>query len=135
MECIPSWMKKQLVHRDTACFPPSMSRSCSGREASDAMMESSRSTPTKARVEKHEVTEGGDKGNDYESFAMVKSTTNPGQDFKESMMEMVLHKRLHDSFQLVELLQCYLSLNSAVYHDVIVKAFIELWSELFNPDK
>ncbi|KAI5080843.1 hypothetical protein GOP47_0004026 [Adiantum capillus-veneris] len=69
----------------------------------------------------------------YESFAMVKCSSNPSQDFKESMMEMVLHKKLHESLDLVELLQCYLSLNSPRYHDLIVKAFIDLWSDLFRP--
>ncbi|MCO5614438.1 hypothetical protein L7F22_068720 [Adiantum nelumboides] len=69
----------------------------------------------------------------YESFAMVKCSNNPSQDFKESMMEMVLHKKLHESLDLVELLQCYLSLNAPCYHDIIVKAFIDLWSDLFQP--
>ncbi|MCO5572189.1 hypothetical protein L7F22_025940 [Adiantum nelumboides] len=69
----------------------------------------------------------------YESFAMVKCSNNPSQDFKESMMEMVLHKKLQESLDLVELLQCYLSLNAPCYHDIIVKAFIDLWSDHFRP--
>lgn len=66
----------------------------------------------------------------FDSFAMVKCSYDPKQDFKESMVEMILEKDLYSSHDMVELLQCYLTLNSENYHDTIVKVFTEVWSEV-----
>ncbi|MCO5605268.1 hypothetical protein L7F22_059448 [Adiantum nelumboides] len=68
----------------------------------------------------------------FDSFAMVKCSYDPGHDFKESMMEMIMEKALHSSHNMVELLQCYLALNADAYHDTIVKVFTEVWSEMFQ---
>eukprot|EP00250_Pteridium_aquilinum_P014061 c21757_g1_i2 orf=324-2216(+) len=66
------------------------------------------------------------------AVAMVKSSYDPKRDFKESMLEMVVAKRLCAPRQLQQLLQCYLSLNPSHYHPTIIKVFHELCSELFN---
>lgn len=66
------------------------------------------------------------------AVAMVKSSYDPKRDFKESMLEMVVAKRLRAPRQLQQLLQCYLSLNPSHYHPTIIKVFHELCSELFN---
>ncbi|KAI5077136.1 hypothetical protein GOP47_0006960 [Adiantum capillus-veneris] len=68
----------------------------------------------------------------FDSFAMVKCSYDPRHDFKESMVEMIMEKGLHSSHDMVELLQCYLTLNGDVYHDTIVKVFTEVWSEMFQ---
>ncbi|PSR95021.1 Transcription repressor like [Actinidia chinensis var. chinensis] len=65
-----------------------------------------------------------------ESFAIVKSSFDPQRDFKESMEEMIAEHKIRSSKDLEELLACYLSLNSDVYHDVIVKAFEQIWFDL-----
>nr|XP_043637508.1 transcription repressor OFP1-like [Erigeron canadensis] len=67
-----------------------------------------------------------------ESFAIVKSSFDPQKDFMESMMEMIIENNIKSSKDLEELLACYLSLNSAEYHDVIVKAFEQIWFTLPN---
>ncbi|KAL2642155.1 hypothetical protein R1flu_009742 [Riccia fluitans] len=66
-----------------------------------------------------------------ESVAVVKSSYNPYNDFRDSMMEMILQKEIQGAGDLEELLRCYLSLNSAEYHSVIVKVFADVWRELF----
>eukprot|EP00250_Pteridium_aquilinum_P009897 c19011_g1_i1 orf=316-2583(+) len=68
----------------------------------------------------------------FDSFAMVKCSYDPKQDFKESMVEMIMEKDLHRSHDMVELLQCYLTLNADGYHDIIMKVFTEVWSEMFQ---
>ncbi|XP_076911000.1 transcription repressor OFP1-like [Bidens hawaiensis] len=70
------------------------------------------------------------KSNMNESFAVVKSSFDPQKDFKESMMEMIKENNIRASKDFEELLACYLSLNSDEYHDVIVKAFEQIWFSL-----
>ncbi|KAI3682809.1 hypothetical protein L1987_83090 [Smallanthus sonchifolius] len=56
-----------------------------------------------------------------ESLAVVKTSTDPGRDFKESMVEMIMENNIKSSKDLEDLLACYLSLNSDEYHDLIIK--------------
>ncbi|CAD5184333.1 transcription repressor OFP1-like [Musa acuminata AAA Group] len=65
-----------------------------------------------------------------ESFAVVKSSSDPGRDFRDSMVEMIVENNIRASKDLEELLACYLLLNSNEYHDVIVKAFEQIWFDL-----
>ncbi|GAA0148485.1 hypothetical protein LIER_07914 [Lithospermum erythrorhizon] len=62
-----------------------------------------------------------------ESFAIVKSSVNPQKDFRDSMMEMIVENNITTSKELEDLLACFLSLNSVEYHDVIIKAFEQIW--------
>ncbi|KAG6548788.1 hypothetical protein Mapa_009549 [Marchantia paleacea] len=66
-----------------------------------------------------------------ESVAVVKSSYDPYTDFRDSMVEMIVEKEIQGAGDLEELLRCYLSLNSAEYHSVIVKVFADVWRELF----
>ncbi|URE46369.1 DUF623 domain containing protein [Musa troglodytarum] len=65
-----------------------------------------------------------------ESFAVVKSSSDPGRDFRDSMVAMIVENNIRASKDLEELLACYLSLNSNEYHDVIVKVFQQIWFDL-----
>ncbi|KAK9285712.1 hypothetical protein L1049_024911 [Liquidambar formosana] len=66
-----------------------------------------------------------------ESFAVVKKSEDPYEDFKRSMMEMILEKQMFEEKDLEQLLHCFLSLNSRHHHGVIVEAFSEIWEVLF----
>ncbi|KAK9148834.1 hypothetical protein Scep_007591 [Stephania cephalantha] len=68
-----------------------------------------------------------------ESFAVVKRSSDPKSDFRNSMMEMIVEKQLFGSKDLEELLQCFLYLNPAYHHRVIVEVFWEIWEALFVP--
>ena len=70
-----------------------------------------------------------------ESFAVVKSSFDPQKDFKESMVEMIVQNNLRASKDLEDLLACYLSLNSDEYHDVIIKAFKQIWFDFRHQKK
>lgn len=65
-----------------------------------------------------------------ESFAVVKCSYDPQKDFKDSMVEMIMEKKIRQPEELEELLACYLTLNSDEYHDVIVKVFRQVWYQL-----
>ncbi|KAL1822092.1 hypothetical protein ACET3Z_008870 [Daucus carota] len=66
-----------------------------------------------------------------ESFAVVKNSQNPYEDFKSSMMEMIMEKQMYEAKDLEQLLQCFLSLNSRHHHGAIIQAFSEIWHLLF----
>ncbi|KAL6520076.1 hypothetical protein OROHE_017219 [Orobanche hederae] len=68
-----------------------------------------------------------------ESFAVVKRSENPYEDFKNSMVDMILEKQMFDRKDLEQLLECFLSLNSRRYHGVIVQVFSEIWEAIFFP--
>ncbi|KAL0922949.1 hypothetical protein M5K25_006983 [Dendrobium thyrsiflorum] len=65
-----------------------------------------------------------------DSFIVVKSSLDPQSDFRESMLEMIFQNNLWASKDLEELLSCYLYLNTDEYHDLIVKAFKQIWFDL-----
>lgn len=67
-----------------------------------------------------------------ESVAVVKKSEDPYEDFKRSMLEMIMEKQMFESSDLEDLLQCFLTLNSRQYHGVIVEAFSEIWEILFS---
>ncbi|XP_059279151.1 transcription repressor OFP7-like [Lycium ferocissimum] len=67
-----------------------------------------------------------------ESFAIVKKSADPYEDFKNSMKEMIMEKEMFEAEDLEQLLLCFLSLNSRHHHAIIVEAFTEIWEELFG---
>ncbi|XP_043701026.1 transcription repressor OFP8-like [Telopea speciosissima] len=67
-----------------------------------------------------------------ESFAVVKRSSDPYNDFRTSMVEMIVEKQIFAGEDLEKLLQCFLSLNSTHHHRVIVEAFVEIWDTLFS---
>ncbi|KAK6133549.1 hypothetical protein DH2020_032678 [Rehmannia glutinosa] len=66
----------------------------------------------------------------FDSFAVVKNSFNPQQDFRDSMVEMIREKGISQSEDLEELLACYLTLNCDEYHDIIIKVFRQVWLEM-----
>ncbi|XP_077236928.1 ovate family protein 1 [Tasmannia lanceolata] len=79
---------------------------------------------------KNTSTMGSRRNSVSESFAIMKSSFDPQRDFRESMVEMIVENNIRASKDLEELLACYLSLNSDVYHDVIIKVFKQIWFDL-----
>ncbi|CAL1376652.1 unnamed protein product [Linum trigynum] len=65
-----------------------------------------------------------------ESYAVVKRSEDPREDFKRSMAEMIREKEMFEEKDLEQLLRCFLSLNSRDHHPVIVQAFSEIWEDL-----
>ncbi|KAL4281866.1 hypothetical protein GQ457_03G046240 [Hibiscus cannabinus] len=74
--------------------------------------------------------EGTDKVKD--SFAVAKSSSDPYNDFRTSMVEMIIERQLFAAKDLEQLLQCFLSLNSHHHHNIIVEVFTEIWETLFS---
>ncbi|XP_021723739.1 transcription repressor OFP8-like [Chenopodium quinoa] len=67
-----------------------------------------------------------------DTFAVVKSSSDPYNDFRTSMVEMIIEKQIFGAKELEQLLHCFLSLNSPHHHRVIVEVFTEIWDALFS---
>ncbi|XP_028774044.1 transcription repressor OFP8-like, partial [Neltuma alba] len=65
-----------------------------------------------------------------DSFAVVKRSSDPYNDFRTSM-EMIVEKQIFAAKDLENLLQCFLSLNSHHHHKIIVEVFTEIYDALF----
>ncbi|KAG5018301.1 Transcription repressor OFP7 [Glycine soja] len=82
-------------------------------------------------VKKTTVTRRSVEGKVKESFAVVKKSKDPYEDFRKSMVEMITEMEMSEAEDLEQLLQCFLALNSRSYHAVIVRAFMEIWQQMF----
>ncbi|KAL1563402.1 transcription repressor OFP8 [Salvia divinorum] len=67
-----------------------------------------------------------------DSLAVVKRSSDPYTDFRNSMVEMIVEKHIVAAKDLENLLRCFLSLNSYHHHNVIVRAFSEIWEAFFS---
>uniref|UniRef100_A0A0D9XLU2 Transcription repressor n=1 Tax=Leersia perrieri TaxID=77586 RepID=A0A0D9XLU2_9ORYZ len=75
---------------------------------------------------------GGGSGRVEESVAVVKESADPLADFRRSMLQMIVEKEIVGGAELRELLHRFLSLNSPHHHHVILRAFAEIWEEVFS---
>ncbi|KAJ6717201.1 TRANSCRIPTION REPRESSOR OFP7-RELATED [Salix koriyanagi] len=64
-----------------------------------------------------------------DSIAVVKDSNDPFQDFKHSMLQMIVEKNIFSKNDLEELLICFLELNSPCHRSVIIQAFTEIWDD------
>nr|XP_027074214.1 transcription repressor OFP7 [Coffea arabica] len=110
---------KRGVSRSTTIYRPSSVSSAAENES-----------PARLSVFKKLIPCSVD-GKVKESFAIVKKSEDPYEDFKRSMMEMILEKQMFEERDLEQLLQCFLSLNSRHYHGLIIEVFAEIWEAMF----
>lgn len=96
-----------------------------GQEKKKTTMMSSKASMTRSTSRSME-------GRVKESFAVVKKSKDPYEDFKKSMLEMIVEMEMFEAEDLEQLLQCFLALNSRSYHEVIVRAFMEIWQQMFT---
>ncbi|KAG8078567.1 hypothetical protein GUJ93_ZPchr0007g5955 [Zizania palustris] len=71
----------------------------------------------------------------HESVAVAVESSEPYDDFRESMVQMVVEKEIYAWDDLNDLLHQFLSLNSPRHHPLILHAFADLWTRngLFSP--
>ncbi|KAK3153153.1 hypothetical protein QOZ80_2BG0168530 [Eleusine coracana subsp. coracana] len=83
------------------------------------------------RRHRRTVSDGSGSGRVEESVAVVKESADPLGDFRRSMLQMIVEKEIMGDDELRELLLRFLSLNSPQHHHLILRAFAEIWEELF----
>ncbi|KAG6641809.1 hypothetical protein CIPAW_09G098900 [Carya illinoinensis] len=64
-------------------------------------------------------------------MAMEKCSYDPREDFRESMVEMIIANRIQEPKDLCSLLNYYISMNSEEYHGIILEIFHEVCTHLF----
>lgn len=67
-----------------------------------------------------------------ESVAVVKDSDDPYVDFRLSMLQMIVEKEIYAKEELRELLNCFLFLNSPDHHEIIIRAFMEIWNGAYS---
>ncbi|XP_078433882.1 ovate family protein [Wolffia australiana] len=72
------------------------------------------------------------KGRVGESVAVEKDSEDPFVDFRDSMLQMIMEKEIFAWDDLQDLLHRFLALNAPCYHDIIVRAFYEIWNSVFS---
>lgn len=131
--------EKNFLHKPDSPCPPlkqhknSLRRTASGLQGLRMRTSSPRlaSKRLQANHQRHRKAAGSTPRKFLsESCAVVKSSSDPQRDFRDSMVEMIVENNIRTSKDLEELLACYLSLNSNEYHDVIVKVFEQIWFDL-----
>uniref|UniRef100_A0A0E0JLD5 Transcription repressor n=1 Tax=Oryza punctata TaxID=4537 RepID=A0A0E0JLD5_ORYPU len=75
-----------------------------------------------------------DTGDVGAGMAVVKRSSNPYADFRSSMVEMVVERRICSVPEMEELLGSYLSLNSPQHHPAILAAFEDVWEAVFGEE-
>ncbi|KAG0498216.1 hypothetical protein HPP92_002907 [Vanilla planifolia] len=67
-----------------------------------------------------------------DGFAVLKRSTDPYRDFRNSMVEMIVERQIFGACELERLLHCYLSLNSPENHSAILRSFADVSQVLFS---
>ncbi|XP_058206744.1 transcription repressor OFP8-like [Rhododendron vialii] len=67
-----------------------------------------------------------------DSFVVKKRSSDPYDDFRSSMVEMIIERQIFGARDLEDLLRTFLSLNSYHHHRVIVQVYTEIWDALFS---
>ncbi|KAE9464532.1 hypothetical protein C3L33_03641, partial [Rhododendron williamsianum] len=67
-----------------------------------------------------------------DSFVVKKRSSDPYDDFRSSMVEMIIERQIFGARDLEDLLRTFLSLNSYRHHRVIVQVYTEIWDALFS---
>lgn len=64
-------------------------------------------------------------------IAMEKSSYDPREDFRESIEQMIIANRIHDTKDLRRLLNYYVSMNADEYRGIIFEVFHEVCTNFF----
>ncbi|KAG1369723.1 transcription repressor OFP8 [Cocos nucifera] len=101
-------------------------------------MASSPSLPTYKAAEslkwrpKKKTVKAKKKGVVEESVAVVKESSDPYIDFRDSMLQMIVEMEIYAWDDLRDLLHRFLALNSPSHHHLILQAFSEIWTGVFS---
>ncbi|KAL3742210.1 probable transcription repressor OFP9 [Eucalyptus grandis] len=83
------------------------------------------------RLERMRRQRGGGERRFVVMVAMEKSSHDPREDFRESMVEMITVNKIDDPKDLRRLLNYYLSMNSDEYRGLILEVFHDVCTRLF----
>ncbi|XP_076911263.1 uncharacterized protein LOC143569175 [Bidens hawaiensis] len=64
--------------------------------------------------------------------AVAKDSSDPYEDFRVSMVDMIVEKELFGVEELENLVECFIKLNDEEHHKVIFEVFAEIWEVLIG---
>ncbi|XP_047976573.1 transcription repressor OFP7-like [Salvia hispanica] len=121
--------KSSLSDQKSSLLPSSSATSSESRRCNSAAEDDGWSSSTTFDSPPHRHTLFSDACPKIQnSVAVVKDSDDPYQDFRQSMLQMILEKQIYSTNDLQQLLDCFLKLNSPCHHEVIVRAFAEIWN-------
>ncbi|KAG2260987.1 hypothetical protein Bca52824_068066 [Brassica carinata] len=115
------YLRRELGTKENSkvrVFSPRSSEKCRVKAIEDL-----KKAKLRAREQELVIATEEDGGMENESFAVVKCSSDPRKDFRDSMIEMIMENGINQPEELKELLVCYLRLNSDEYHDMIINVF------------
>ncbi|GJM92468.1 hypothetical protein PR202_ga08944 [Eleusine coracana subsp. coracana] len=106
-----------------------------GQELPEARRRRRQERRRRRRAARHVVEEDEDRRVARESVPVAVDSSEPYEDFRESMVQMVVEKEIYAWDDLNDLLHQFLSLNSPRHHPLILHAFADLWNRngVFSP--
>ncbi|WOL12746.1 hypothetical protein Cni_G21513 [Canna indica] len=96
------------------------------------LAESSNKTTAKSKRKSKCGVPAARKGVVEGSTAVVKESSDPFLDFRESMLQMIVEMEIFAWDDLRDLLRRFLDLNSPRHHHLILRAFAETWNAIFS---
>ncbi|XP_071740724.1 transcription repressor OFP8-like [Rutidosis leptorrhynchoides] len=67
-----------------------------------------------------------------DGFALSKESSDPYEDFRVSMVDMIIEKGIFSVEELENLVDCFIKLNSEEHHKVIYEVFAEIWETMIS---
>ncbi|XP_068636155.1 transcription repressor OFP8-like [Aristolochia californica] len=118
--------------KDESCFSVDTSPGFSGLLQQLNELEQSVLSWAPAKKTGGHVRSRSESGRVGESVAVVKDSDDPLSDFRRSMLQMIVEKEIVRAEELAELVRRFLALNSPQHHDVILRAFAQIWNQVFS---
>ncbi|KAI4377110.1 hypothetical protein MLD38_014794 [Melastoma candidum] len=92
---------------------------------------SSESSSSETTIDKRTGKAGMGRVEEGTSYAVVKRSRDPYGDFRRSMVEMIVEKKMYGAGDMERLLEWFLLLNEGRHHAVILRAFTDIWESLY----
>ncbi|GJV97187.1 transcription repressor OFP8-like protein [Tanacetum coccineum] len=67
-----------------------------------------------------------------DGVVVTKESIDPHEDFRVSMVDMIVEKGIFGVEELENLVECFVKLNSEEHHKVIFEVFAEIWESLVS---
>ncbi|KAF8765372.1 hypothetical protein HU200_008515 [Digitaria exilis] len=130
---VASWGARRKSHRsEDKLSPPAPASRHEPRKVKqgDDVKSDSRVAKEEGRFGKVDASDGGGAGLEG-SVAVVKQSDDPLGDFRRSMLQMIVENGIVAGEDLREMLRRFLTLNAPHHHDAILRAFAEIWDDVF----
>lgn len=129
-QSVVSWDRKSHRNRDKKASAPPLEHSKVAMKSGDLKTGGAKDLHAGDSVGPGAVDACVEVGLDG-SVAVVKQSEDPLSDFRQSMVQMIVENGIIAGEELRQMLRRFLTLNAPHHHDVILRAFAEIWDAVF----